>query len=26
VRVGHAKQGDHKVRICKKCGTTLDKK
>jgi len=26
VRVGHAKQGDHKVRVCRKCGTTLDKK
>lgn len=25
VRVGHAKQGDRKVRVCKKCGTTLDK-
>jgi large subunit ribosomal protein L24 len=25
VRVGHAKQGDKKVRICKKCGTTLEK-
>ena len=26
VRIGHAVQGDRKVRICKKCGTTLDKK
>lgn len=25
VRVGHAMQGDRKVRVCKKCGTTLDK-
>lgn len=25
VRIGHAKQGDRKVRVCKKCGTTLDK-
>ena len=26
VRVGHAKQGDHKGRVCRTCGTTLDKK
>jgi large subunit ribosomal protein L24 len=25
VRIGHAIQGDRKVRVCKKCGTTLDK-
>jgi large subunit ribosomal protein L24 len=25
VRVGHAVQGDRKLRVCKKCGTTLDK-
>ena len=25
VRVGHAIQGDRKVRVCRKCGTTLDK-
>lgn len=25
VRIGHEKQGDRKVRVCKKCGTTLDK-
>jgi large subunit ribosomal protein L24 len=25
VRIGHAIQGDKKVRVCKKCGTTLDK-
>lgn len=25
VRIGHAKQGDRKVRVCKKCGTMLDK-
>jgi large subunit ribosomal protein L24 len=25
VRIGHAVQGDQKVRVCKKCGTTLDK-
>jgi large subunit ribosomal protein L24 len=25
VRIGHQKQGDHKVRVCKKCGATLDK-
>lgn len=25
VRIGHAVQGDRKVRVCKKCGTTLDK-
>ena len=25
VRIGHAMQGDRKVRVCKKCGTTLDK-
>src|ERR1041384_2287096 len=25
VRVGHDSKGDHKVRVCKKCGTTLDK-
>jgi large subunit ribosomal protein L24 len=25
VRVGHEVRGDRKVRICKKCGTTLDK-
>lgn len=26
VRIGHAVQGDRKVRVCKKCGATLDKK
>jgi len=25
VRVGHELRGDRKVRICKKCGTTLEK-
>ncbi len=25
VRVGHEVRGDRKVRICKKCGTTLEK-
>ena len=25
VRIGHARQGDRKVRVCRKCGTTLDK-
>ena len=25
VRVGHEERGGHKVRVCKKCGTTLDK-
>ena len=25
VRVGHAMQGEKHVRVCKKCGTTLDK-
>ncbi len=25
VRIGHAVQGERKVRVCKKCGTTLDK-
>jgi large subunit ribosomal protein L24 len=25
VRVGHEVRGDKKVRICKKCGTTLEK-
>ena len=25
VRIGHAMQGDRKVRVCRKCGTTLDK-
>ena len=25
VRVGHDSKGDRKVRVCKKCGTTLDK-
>jgi large subunit ribosomal protein L24 len=25
VRIGHETQGDRKVRVCKKCGTTLDK-
>jgi large subunit ribosomal protein L24 len=25
VRIGHEMRGDRKVRICKKCGTTLDK-
>jgi large subunit ribosomal protein L24 len=25
VRVGHEMRGDKKVRVCKKCGTTLDK-
>jgi large subunit ribosomal protein L24 len=25
VRIGHEVRGDRKVRICKKCGTTLDK-
>jgi len=25
VRVGHEVRGDRKVRVCKKCNTTLDK-
>ena len=25
VRVGHETRGDKKVRVCKKCGTTLEK-
>ncbi len=25
VRIGHEERGGRKVRICKKCGTTLDK-
>ena len=25
VRIGHQKQGDRKVRVCKKCGVTLEK-
>jgi large subunit ribosomal protein L24 len=25
VRIGHETRGDKKVRVCKKCGTTLDK-
>jgi large subunit ribosomal protein L24 len=25
VRIAHAVQGDRKVRVCKKCGATLDK-
>jgi large subunit ribosomal protein L24 len=25
VRIGHEMHGDRKVRVCKKCGTTLDK-
>lgn len=25
VRLGHEMQGNRKVRVCKKCGTTLDK-
>jgi large subunit ribosomal protein L24 len=25
VRIGHEVRGDRKVRICRKCGTTLDK-
>lgn len=25
VRVGHEMRGDSKVRVCKKCGTTLEK-
>jgi len=25
VRIGHEVQGDRKVRVCKKCGTGLDK-
>jgi large subunit ribosomal protein L24 len=25
VRIGHELRGDRKVRICKKCGTTLEK-
>ena len=25
VRIGHDFRGDRKVRVCKKCGTTLDK-
>ncbi|HWR37728.1 MAG TPA: 50S ribosomal protein L24 [Clostridia bacterium] len=25
VRVGHETRGEHNVRTCKKCGTTLDK-
>ena len=25
VRIGHEMRGDRKVRVCKKCGTTLDR-
>ena len=25
VRIGHELRGDRKVRVCRKCGTTLDK-
>ena len=25
VRVGHESHGDQKIRVCKKCGATLDK-
>ncbi len=25
VRIGHEVRGDRKMRVCKKCGTTLDK-
>jgi large subunit ribosomal protein L24 len=25
VRIGHELRGDRQVRVCKKCGTTLDK-
>jgi large subunit ribosomal protein L24 len=25
VRIGHEMRGDRQVRVCKKCGTTLDK-
>ena len=25
VRIGHEVRGDKKVRVCRKCGTTLDK-
>jgi large subunit ribosomal protein L24 len=25
VRIGHEMQGDRKMRVCRKCGTTLDK-
>jgi hypothetical protein len=25
VRIGHEVRGDRKVRVCKKCDTTLDK-
>jgi large subunit ribosomal protein L24 len=25
VRIGHEVRGDRKLRVCKKCGTTLDK-
>jgi large subunit ribosomal protein L24 len=25
VRIGHEMQGDRKLRVCRKCGTTLDK-
>ena len=25
VRIGHVVRGDRKVRVCKKCGTTLEK-
>jgi large subunit ribosomal protein L24 len=25
VRIGHEVRGDRKVRVCKKCGTTMDK-
>jgi large subunit ribosomal protein L24 len=25
VRIGHDVRGDRKVRVCRKCGTTLDK-
>ncbi len=25
VRIGHEERGERKVRVCRKCGTTLDK-
>jgi large subunit ribosomal protein L24 len=25
VRIGHEVRGDRKVRVCRKCGNTLDK-
>jgi len=25
VRIGHERKGDHKYRVCKRCGTPLDK-